>query len=106
MSDRRHMSDLIPFVLQQEQAKIKGEIEGHHVSIIFDGTTHLALLCVDQLFLMKLSHVRGKQFSKCKSRLSAMPRRNMLLKTAVTERKSLLVYSEKSTPILVLEDLK
>ena len=34
------MSDLTPFVLQQEQAKIKEEIEGKHV-IIFDGTTYL-----------------------------------------------------------------
>ena len=41
LSDRRHMSDLIPFVLRQEQAKIKEEIEGKHVAVIFDGTTYL-----------------------------------------------------------------
>ena len=41
LCDRRHMSDLIPFVLQQEQAKIKEEIEGQHVAIIIDGTTCL-----------------------------------------------------------------
>ena len=35
------MSDLIPFVLRQEQAKIKEEIEGKHVAVIFDGTTYL-----------------------------------------------------------------
>ena len=41
LSDRRHMSDLIPFVLRQEQAKIKEEIEGKHVAVIFDGITYL-----------------------------------------------------------------
>ena len=35
------MSDLIPFVLQQEQAKIKEEMQGKHVGVIFDGTTRL-----------------------------------------------------------------
>ena len=41
LSDRRHMSDLIPFVLKQEQACLRKEIEGKHVAIIFDGTTRL-----------------------------------------------------------------
>ena len=41
LSDRRHMSDLIPFVLKQEQACLRKEIKGKHVAIIFDGTTRL-----------------------------------------------------------------
>lgn len=41
LSDRCHMFDLIPFVLQQEQAKIKEEIQGKHVGVICDGTTCL-----------------------------------------------------------------
>ena len=41
LMDRRHMSDLIPFILAEEQAKIKKEIEDEDVSIIFDGTTRL-----------------------------------------------------------------
>ena len=41
LSDRCHMSDLIPFVLKQEQDMIKKEITGKHVSVSFDGTTHL-----------------------------------------------------------------
>ena len=40
-SDRRHMSDLIPFVLQEEQAQIKKEINGKCISVIFDGTTYM-----------------------------------------------------------------
>ena len=36
LCDQHHMSDLILFVLQQEQAKIKEEIEGQHVAIVFD----------------------------------------------------------------------
>ena len=41
MSDRRHMSDLIPFILHEEQAQIKKEIDGKYVSVIFDGTTRM-----------------------------------------------------------------
>ena len=41
LSDCRHMLDLVPFVLKQEQARIKDEIAGKHVAIIFDGTTRL-----------------------------------------------------------------
>ena len=41
VTDRRHMSDLIPFILQEEQTRIKNEIEGKCVSVIFDGTTRL-----------------------------------------------------------------
>lgn len=35
------MYDIIPFVLENEQARIKTEIEGKAMSIIFDGTTRL-----------------------------------------------------------------
>ena len=41
LSDRRGMSDLIPFLLMKEQHKIKAELEGRNVSVIFDGTTRL-----------------------------------------------------------------
>ena len=35
------MSDLVPFILTEEQAEIKEEINGKEVSVIFDGTTRL-----------------------------------------------------------------
>lgn len=41
LTDRRHMSDLIPFILGEEQARIKNEIANTAVSVIFDGTTRL-----------------------------------------------------------------
>jgi len=41
LTDRRHMSDLIPFVLSQEVEQIKAEMDGCPVSVIFDGTTRL-----------------------------------------------------------------
>ena len=41
LSDRRGMSDLIPFILVEEQHKIKAELQGRKVSVIFDGTTRL-----------------------------------------------------------------
>lgn len=41
LADRRVMQDLIPFILDQERGKIKDEIDGKHVAVIFDGTTRL-----------------------------------------------------------------
>ena len=41
LTDTRHMLDLVPFVQQQEIAKVKDEISNKHVSLIFDGTTRL-----------------------------------------------------------------
>ena len=35
------MSDLVPFILKEEQSLIKKEIDDRHISVIFDGTTHL-----------------------------------------------------------------
>ena len=41
LSDRRHLFDLIPFVHSEEESKIRQEISGKPVSVIFDGTTRL-----------------------------------------------------------------
>ena len=41
LSDRRHMSDLVPLVVSQEQADIKSEVSGRQISVVFDGTTRL-----------------------------------------------------------------
>ena len=41
LSDRRGMSDLIPFIQSEEQQQIKAELQGENVSVIFDGTTRL-----------------------------------------------------------------
>ena len=41
LSDRRGMSDLIPFIQSEEQQQIKAEMQGKKVSFIFDGTTRL-----------------------------------------------------------------
>lgn len=41
LSDRCHMSDLVPFVVSQEQEEVKREILGRAVSVVFDGTTRL-----------------------------------------------------------------
>ena len=34
------MYDLIPFIVQEEEARIKDEIKNKHLGVIFDGTTH------------------------------------------------------------------
>ena len=41
LAGRKPMSDLIPFVLSEERRKIKAEIEGLPVAVIFDGTSRL-----------------------------------------------------------------
>ena len=41
LSDRRGMSDLIPFILSEERKQIRDESSGKPVSIIFDGTSRL-----------------------------------------------------------------
>ena len=41
LAGRKPMSDLIPFVLSEERRKIKTEIEGLPVAVIFDGTSRL-----------------------------------------------------------------
>ena len=41
LGGRRTMSDLIPFIHKDEQARIKQEIQGKKVSVIFDGATRL-----------------------------------------------------------------
>ena len=38
---RQHLSEMIPFILCQEKAKIKEEIVGKHLSVIFGGTTRV-----------------------------------------------------------------
>ena len=39
LTDRRHLFDMIPFILKEEEAVIKNAIEGQHLGIVFDGTT-------------------------------------------------------------------
>ena len=35
------LRQLLPLILQSETQKLKQEIEGKHVSVLFDGTTHI-----------------------------------------------------------------
>ena len=41
LTDRRHMSDLVPFILKEEQSRIQKELAGRYVAVTFDGTTCL-----------------------------------------------------------------
>lgn len=41
LTDRRHLADYVPLILQKEQAQIRQEIQNRHVSVILDGTSHL-----------------------------------------------------------------
>ena len=41
LSNRCYMSDLVPFILKEEQCRIKHEIADKQVGVIFDGTTRL-----------------------------------------------------------------
>ena len=41
LSSSTHLRQLMPFILQEEIALIKQEINGKHLSIVFDGMTHV-----------------------------------------------------------------
>lgn len=41
LTDRRNMYDYVPFILKDEENRIRQEIEGKQLSIIFDGTSRL-----------------------------------------------------------------
>lgn len=41
LSDRRNMHDYIPFILKEEESRIRSEIQGQQLSVIFDGTSRL-----------------------------------------------------------------
>ena len=41
LCDRRYMYDLVPFIVNEEVSRIKDEIQGKSLGIIFDGTTHV-----------------------------------------------------------------
>ena len=41
MCDRRNLYDLLPFIAEEEVSRIKGEIKGKSLGVIFDGTTHV-----------------------------------------------------------------
>ena len=41
LTDRRHMSDIVPFIWSQKQAQIKNKINEKPLSIVFDGTSRL-----------------------------------------------------------------
>ena len=46
LTDSRHMMDMMPFILQEQHAQVKDEIQGRDISIIFDGTTRLGEVLV------------------------------------------------------------
>ena len=41
LTDRRNMHDYVPFILKDEENRIRQEIDGKQLSIIFDGTSRL-----------------------------------------------------------------
>ena len=41
LTDTRHMLDLVPFILEEERSRIKEEIQGKCLSLVFDGTSRL-----------------------------------------------------------------
>ena len=41
LTSASNLSKLLPFILHEEMAKLKSEVQGQPISIIFDGTTHV-----------------------------------------------------------------
>lgn len=55
LSNSTHLRQLIPFILDQELDNVKHLISGKPISIIFDGTTHVAEAFVVWLGLLMLN---------------------------------------------------
>ena len=68
LTDRRGMSDIIPFLHAEEKRKIKAEIAGKNVSVIFDGTTRLGEALV--IVLRTVTSFRINQYLVCFQTLS------------------------------------
>ena len=70
LSDRRHMSYLVPLIISEEQEEIKHEMAGNSVSVMFDGTTRLGeamavVLCfIDSSFTIQQRLVRLQLLAK------------------------------------------
>ena len=41
LTDRRNLHDYVPFILKEEENRIRSEIDGQQISVIFDGTSRL-----------------------------------------------------------------
>ena len=41
LTNSKHLSEMIPFIRQQEQERLRDEIAGKSISVVFDGTTHV-----------------------------------------------------------------
>ena len=59
LSDSSHLRHLVPFILKDEMSSLRHDIDGRHVAIIFDGSTHvckafvIVLRYVDKDFVIK-----------------------------------------------------
>ena len=54
LTDRRRMFDVVPLILQQEKERIKNEISGKCLSVIFDGTSRLG-----EVFVLVIRYVNS-----------------------------------------------
>ena len=82
LGGRRTISDLIPFVLRNEKLRIKSEISGQAVSVVFNGTTSFGeAMCVISHYVddngkihqrlvrfLLVAHHRPQQHSTCHPR--------------------------------------
>ena len=54
LCDSSHLRRLVPFILKDEISKLKQDLVGRHVAIIFDGTTHVC-----EAFVVVLEEYKG-----------------------------------------------
>ena len=70
LTDRRHMHDYVTFILKEEEGRIRLEIDGQQLSVIFDGASCLGeplavvLHFVSSDWSVKQHHVRVQMMSK------------------------------------------
>ena len=58
LTSSSNLRQLLPFILQEEMTRLKTEIDGEPVSVVFDGTTHVGVLlrfiCSDWLMVVHI----------------------------------------------------
>ena len=64
LSDSANLRQFVPFILENEINRLKEEISGKHVGIVFDGTTHVNEALVVVLRLVNQDLVTSNKYAE------------------------------------------
>lgn len=91
----QRMRELIPFILLQEEKKLLGEINKKHVSVIFDGTTHVCEAMVIVLRYLDDTWCLQQRVAKLRLLAKSMTGEELARELIVTLSTELAIKSDK-----------